>query len=269
MNDIKLIIENFRNKMAESEEGMSSDGLFSGDPEAGLGEAPLFTDAALDAPVDVNMSQKGLEEAETEEESEELVNAERIAKRELAVGVIIAAIGIAGSFLSVVLAMLGGRFAEFNRKLEDYIAAISEEAVRRMAAAEADYKAVSKGVKRKAAKEKADEIRAKIRETVEADEELNRLREEAEHLTYLVQTSHRQRKDKGPGIKGLRTPEATEIRKKQKEVFAQFKERIETVVVEALKAAEVEDLRFKSRTNYPTDLGGYGDYATRKARYGE
>ena len=269
MNDIKLILENFRNKMAESEEDMSPDGSFSGDPEAGLGVVPLFTDEALDEPVDMDMSQKELEEAETEEESEELVNAERIAKRELTVGVIIAAIGMAAGFLDLTLAMLGNRFPEFRKKMNNYIAAISQESVRRMSAAEADYKAVSKAAKRKAAKEKADEIRAKIRETVEADEELKRLREEAEHLTYLVQTSHRQRKDKGPGIKGLRTPEATEIRKKQKEVFAQFKDRIEIVVVEALKAAEVEDLRFKSRTNYPTDLGGYGDYATRKARYGE
>lgn len=266
MNDIKLILENFRNKMAESEEGMDPDGSFSDDPLAGNGRVPLFTNAALDAAV---KSPEGLEEAETEEESEELANAERIAKQELTVGLVIASIGMAAGFLDLVLAMLGNRFSEFRQDMNNYIAAISEEAVRRMAAAEADYKAVSKGVKRKTAKEKADEIKAKIKEVVEADKELNRLREEAEHLTYLVKTSHRQRKDKGPGIKGLRTPEATEIRKKQKEVFAEFKDKIEEVVVRALEEAEVEDLRFKSRTNYPTDLGGYGDYATRKARYGE
>jgi len=262
MSDIKLILENFRNKMAESDDFASEDGSYPGD-----GVTPLFSPEELEEPVDLDMPM-----TEAEKKSEELV----VAEREMKAGLVIAAIAMAAGFLDVTLVMLGNRFPEFRKKMNDYIQAIAQESVNRMADAEADlvarqdadYKAAQKE-KREAAKEKAREIKAKIKKVVEADKELNRLREEAERLTYLVQTSHRQRKDKGPGIKGLRTPEATEIRKKQKEVFAQFKDRIEIVVVEALKAAEVEDLRFKSRTNYPTDLGGYGDYATRKARYGE
>ena len=262
MSDIKLILENFRTKMAESDDFASEDGSYPGD-----GVTPLLTPKELDELVDLDMPM-----TEAEEKSEELV----VAEREMKAGAIIAAIGMVAGFLDVTLVMLGNRFPEFRRKMNDYIQAIAQESVNRMADAEADlvarqdadYKAAQKE-KREAAEEKAREIRAKIKEYVEADEELNRLREESERLTYLVQTSHRQRKDKSPGIKGLRTPDAKEIRKKQKEVFAQFKDRIEIVVVEALKAAEVEDLRFKSRTNYPTDLGGYGDYATRKARYGE
>ena len=262
MNDIKLILENFRNKMAESEEDMSPDGSYPGD-----GTTPFFSHKELDELVDLDMPM-----TEAEEKSKELV----VAEREMKAGLVIAAIATAAGFLDVTLVMLGDRFPEFRRKMNDYIQAIAQESVNRMADAEADlvarqdadYKAAQKE-KREAAEEKAREIRAKIKEYVEADEELNRLREEAERLTYLVQTSHRQRKDKGPGIKGLRTPEATEIRKKQKEVFAQFKDRIEIVVVGALKEANVKDLRYKSRTNYPTDAGGFGDYATNLARKGD
>jgi hypothetical protein len=262
MSDIKLILENFRKKLNEADDFASEDGSYPGD-----GIIPLFSPEELEELVDLDMPM-----TEAEKKSKELV----VAEREMKAGLVIAAIAMAAGFLDVTLVMLGDRFPEFRKKMNDYIQAIAQESVNRMADAEADlvarqdadYKAAQKE-KREAAKEKAREIRAKIKKHVEADEELNRLREEAERLTYLVQTSHRQRKDKGPGIKGLRTPEATEIRKKQKEVFAQFKDRIEIVVVEALKAAEVEDRRYKSRTNYPTDLGGFGDYATNLARKGK
>ena len=268
MSDIKLILENFRNKMAESEEDIGLGGSYPGD-----GIEPLFRDDELNELVDLDFS---LNEEENNDEAGSLEDSEefKALQTELRVGQLVAAAGFATSFIDMVLVMLGDRFPEFRKKMNDFVLGMAATSMAKMHGAASDLKdkvgkqiSAEREKERQAKRELANAIRTKIKEYVEADTELNELREEAEHLTDLVKTSHRKRKN--PGIKGLRTPEATEIRKKQKEVFAQFKDRIEIVVVGALKEANVKDLRYKSRTNYPTDAGGFGDYATNLARRGK